>query len=148
MGRARFLLILAAVAFVGWVGFLGWLALGPKHPVILSRSQFVASPLAVVARVDNADAPRVTVEEVAWAPEGREALAGQQITVTNLSHAQGWQGPDAYILALRGRDGTYEVTPIPRSPALSDANRSPRIYRATADTRQQLHDLPRAAQEP
>ena len=42
-------LAVAAVLFVGWIGYLGFLVRTTRHPIVLSRPQFLVSQKDVIA---------------------------------------------------------------------------------------------------
>jgi hypothetical protein len=54
MKRSAWRLIAATVLFLGWIGYLAFLAATTTEPIILSRSQFLAADLYVIAEVDDA----------------------------------------------------------------------------------------------
>ncbi len=148
--RSLALLIVAALLFVGWIGWLGYLALTATQPIVLSRPQFLVSQVDVEADLTgNADHPEesVTRAAVLWVREPKDsALKGQPtVVVSNLPRvtaADGWSGPDRYILPLiKEDDGTYRVAPIPRSPGFPGRYDHPRIYRATPQTLEQHRQM-------
>ncbi|MCC6420402.1 MAG: hypothetical protein IT429_19370 [Gemmataceae bacterium] len=157
MRRSRVRLTVAALLFVGWVGFLVYLAATTTRPVVLSRPQFLAADLYVIATLqrgpgkEDAPGPTATVRVVAWAPPGEKLKAGETITVHNLplcGPAFGWEGPGDYILPLeRARDGSvYRVAATPRSPGYYAPDPTTRlaparIYPATPTARRELQDL-------
>lgn len=144
--RSPLLLAVAALLFAGWVSWLGYLALTTTRPEVLSRPQFLASQLDIVADIDgsgeHAEAA-VTVADVLWhAQEVTKPEKGERLTVVNLPHvSDGWTGPGRYILPLT-REGTqYRVAPVLHSPGLSRAHDRPRIYHATTQTLEQYHKM-------
>jgi len=141
MKSAKLRLILAAVAFFAWIGFLLYLVLATRHPVVLSRPQFLISTFDVIARVDSLDDPEVSIESVHW-PAG-EDRQGEKIKVLNLSHCDGFDGPGDYILPLQPLGKFYQVVPTPRSPGFEPGRQGnrPRIYRATPETLQELEEI-------
>jgi hypothetical protein len=199
MKPSRVRLAVCALLFLGWIGWLVYLSATTTRPVVLSRPQFLAADLYVLAELQqgreprlraeipaqlsaapaagfpaavpwgpvgqstlppkadaepatvNAPAARVKIREVVW-PASAGDLNGKDLVIPNLPRsgpAQGWAGPGEYILPLtrqeEGRQATYLVTPIPRSPGYYGAAPDPRtpgrIYRATAATRRELDDL-------
>src|SRR2546425_12893870 len=105
MTRAKLRLAVAAILFLGWIGYLAYLVLISRHPVILSRPQFLVSNLYVVATLtSDADKPekKVHIEEIIWAvTEKDRPTKGEEITVEDLDKTdakQGWEGPGRYIL--------------------------------------------------
>jgi hypothetical protein len=149
MSSPRARLAVAALLFLGWVGYLAYLAATTTRPVVLSRPQFLAAQLYVIAGlerkvgVDNVPAETATVCEVVWA-DGEAPKKGERIVIRNLpgKAEHGWNGTGDYILALtRGSaaGGDYQVTPIPRSPNFDQ--HPGRIYPATTTARRELQDL-------
>jgi hypothetical protein len=135
-------LIVAAGLFVAWIGFLALLAATTTQPVVLSRPQFLVSDMDVIAQVqqskDGPD-PEVTIEDIRWAAQGFETLNGKKITIKNLKHCDGWEGPGPYILPLRKiAADTFEVVSAPMSPGFEPMKLRPRIYRKTPETLRQL----------
>ena len=144
MKPARWRLIVAASLFAGWIGYLAYLAATTRHPVVLSRPQFLISNLDVIAEVEIADgAPHLTVTKVHWPPQDAAEFEGKAITLTtDLRDCPGWQGPGTYILPLmRDAKGSYQVAPIPPSPGYEDHKRP--IYPATSEAQQQLDAIPK-----
>jgi hypothetical protein len=105
-------LIVTAVLFAAWIGWLAFLSVQRHSTVVLPHAPFLVSDLNVVATVPKPD-DRVTVEEVPWARDEKDAkgLVGQEVRVTNLKECGGWAGPGRYLLPLlkTGPD-TYEVS--------------------------------------
>jgi hypothetical protein len=143
-------LILAATLFLGWIGYLAYLVIRTRDPIILSRPQFYAAKVHVIASLTgDAEHPdaRVTVKEVLYAADGdKEKLAGKEVTVEALavvSADQGWDGPGDYLLPLEPRKDRYQLVPIPVSPTYAPPRpvERLRIYRATADTRAQWRQI-------
>jgi len=136
----RTFLIASAAAFALWIGYLVFLAVSTRHPVVLSRPQFLVADLVVVAQVERADADRVKVVRVKRPQQ--DQLRDQEIHVTNLADCEGWAGADRYILPLVAQGpGEYRVAAVPRSPGYPGGQR-PRIYPATPATERQLDVLP------
>lgn len=131
-------LVLAVLLFAGWISYLAFLAATTRHPIVLSRPQFLISQLDVVARIEAP--PRVEVVVVSW-PETTAVKPGEVLTVTNLEDADGWQGPGEYILALTREGDVWRLTPTPPSPGYNGG--SPRVYPATTETRRQLASIPK-----
>jgi hypothetical protein len=152
MPSPRVRLVVAAVLFAGWVLYLGFLAATTTQPRVLSRPQFLVSDLYVIADVGgDAENPSdtVTVVEAGGPGAGRkEVRPGAELRVALLAKADkdhGWDGPNQYILPLtRLANGTYMLTPLPRSPGYS-GDGMPRLYEATAETRRQLCEIKFAA---
>jgi hypothetical protein len=156
MKPSRVRLAVCALLFLGWLGWLAYLAATTTRPVVLSRPQFLAADLYVIAELhaDAADgklpAKEVTVRQVVWSSARAADYEGKSLIVDNLplvkGPAQGWVGPEEYILALTHRktDGHYVITSVPRSPGYDpELQRSVpvRIYAATPTARRELQDL-------
>ncbi|MCI0637904.1 MAG: hypothetical protein L0Y72_24220 [Gemmataceae bacterium] len=120
-------LAVSACLFLGWIGILLFLVLRTRDPVILSRPQFLESPLHVIADVrarNGLPDPEVTIVEVAWSSDAADKnLAGVKLLVEDLSYAgpdQGWSGAGQYLLPLTKRTIDkgfgYKVTPLPWHP--------------------------------
>ena len=144
MSRARMRLILTAALFCAWIGWLAYLAVTTTRPVVLSRAQFLASQLdvvAVIAEREGVPLAEVKVEQVLWPPGiAMQKLAGQMIKVVNLpqlTKEDGFAGPGEYVLPLIAEGNEYRVASIPRSPGLSEQMARPRIYRATSQALEQ-----------
>src|SRR5437868_14387896 len=107
---ARMRLIGAVGLFVAWMGWLGYLALTARHPLVLSRPQFLVSSLDVIAQIKDKDDTQIVVREVHWpnTADLKKELVGKKISIVNLQDAKGWNGPGEYILALvRTSTGSY-----------------------------------------
>ncbi|MBY0526701.1 MAG: hypothetical protein K2R98_25110 [Gemmataceae bacterium] len=146
MKPAKVRLLVTVGLFVLWIGFLAYLAFATRNPVVLSRPQFLASAVDVIAEVDSQDASAVKVQEVHWPATLRDKLVGQTIRVGNLKDTVGWNGPDRYILALDIRPGgEFRVTPTPRSPGFDPGSKTyrPHIYPDTPEARRQLDEIPK-----
>src|SRR5262245_999175 len=126
MRSGKVWLMIPAAAFAAWIGWLVYLAATTTRPVVLSRPQFLAADLYVLADLHptaakaGAPAEEATVRHVVWPAD--KGQVGERIVVKNLpecDRSQGWAGPGEYILALsrlRENNGVYQVTPLPRSP--------------------------------
>jgi hypothetical protein len=153
MKSARLRLILAAGAFLTWIGWLIYLAATTTRPIVLSRPQFLQADLDVIAElaeVENHPDPKVRVVEVYWPKDARDKPLGH-IPVPELSELdkhQGYSGPGRYILPLQKAtaDKTvhFHLARIPRSPGYrarsGSANRY-RIYPDNSETRSQLEKI-------
>jgi hypothetical protein len=152
MARRRpLLLAVSALLFAGWVGWLGYLAFTTSRPEVLSRPQFLASQLDIIAEVNgDAEHPeaKVVVREVLWkageVPNPPEV--GATADVVNLPHvypSDGWTGPGRYLLALTvdpfGKG--YRIAPVLHSPGLSRSHDRPRVYHATPPVLEQYHKM-------
>ena len=93
-------LIVSGCLFVGWLGFLAWLVAQTRDPVILSRTQFLAANLYVIADVQSCQGwpcPDATITEVAWSARAPGQLMNKQITISGLPDCgskNGWAGAD------------------------------------------------------
>src|SRR5437016_3359018 len=119
LSRARWLLLIAAVLFAAWIGWLAYLAFTTTRPIVLSRPQFLAAQVDVIARVEEkAGRPDPVVKDVvvSWArDQAGRPLEGQTLTIANLAQVtekEGWLGPETYILPLIKEDNTYALAPI------------------------------------
>lgn len=135
MTAARIRLILAALAFFGWLTYLAtaviWHRTNP--PTIVSRSQLIAATHVVLADVtlgnDGLPQPQVTIARE-FNPTA-EALTGT-VTVTNLPSAQTPEGTalqaGQHLLLLVERSGIttegkqFAIAGWPRSPAMPSRN--------------------------
>lgn len=124
MDARKLRLAVAAVIFVAWIGYLFYLAMGARHTVVLSRPQFLVSPLWIQGAVTKEPGQPVAKVEVrkVFRPNDKTSLEGTTITVAGLPdiEAIGWSGPGEYILPLtetrEGKMTSYRVTPLPPSP--------------------------------
>jgi hypothetical protein len=142
--RARLRLMIAALAFTGWIAWLAYLAATAVRPIVLSRPQFLVSTLDVIAEVggdpqkpDSA----VIIKKVHWPP--KDPKLPDKITITNLGTCDGWQGPGEYILPLVQDGENFLVVAIPPSPGYSGLEH-PRIYLANPEARHQLESIKKA----
>jgi hypothetical protein len=127
-------LVLAAAAFLGWLGFLSYAALTKSSAPIVSHIQSAAAEAAVVVELDGLG-PNATVVEGIWgdAPEG-------SITIANLGEAAGFTGPGKYLVYLQKMGGAWEVVGPQRSPGDSSFG-PPVIYPWSEDVRKQAVKL-------
>jgi hypothetical protein len=142
MGLARARLVIAILVLFGWVGYIAYQALAYGRFPVVSHSQLLISTVDVIADVTADDQGRpnakVHVVEVHWPPR-RKDLAGQDISVGNLSDAvvRGFAGPGRYILPLTDSEhGAFRIAGLPRSPAFEQTVYF--IYPDTPLTRKQL----------
>ena len=146
----RMRLLVAACLFIGWIGYLAYLVAITRHPVILSRPQFLVADVYVLAELDGSqDSPNRTirVRKVYWPKEDAD-LEGKEITVDYLDKCgkdNGWIGTGNYIVPLtkKSADG-YALTEIPLSPGFYPDIKTPnflRIYPATEQAQEQLMRL-------
>ena len=126
MKVARIRLAIATLLIAAWLGYLGFLVLYERDPVIVSRSQVMASTQFVVANVTvdpDTGLPNRSVTVVEDLRPLKESLTGKSITVWNIKDARvagtkdGFreQGPYLLMLTKNNTDG-YDLTPPPRSP--------------------------------
>lgn len=147
-GAGKLRLGVAAALFIAWLGWLLYLAMVTRHAIVLSRPQFLVSPLWVIASVEEKDgrpAPEVVVREVAWSQKPSD-LVGSKITIADVSShttALGWAGPGEYILPLsEAQDGkkAYRITPLPASPGFTPAYHAVTLL-ATGKEKSELRQL-------
>ena len=124
MKTTRIRFIVAALLLFGWLGWLGYLATTKTNPVMLSRSQAMASTNFVLAKVKVDASTGLPVREVEIEQDLRpngEPLAGT-IRISNLPEARifgqssPFSGPGPYLLMLTKSATGYELTLPPRSP--------------------------------
>jgi hypothetical protein len=135
----RWRLILAAAAFVAWMGWLGYAALVKSDDPIVSHAQAAAAPVAVVAEVPAGDGGPGRTATVVEAWSGENPPAGE-ITVSNLPRAGGFAGPGQYLLYLKPAGEAWELVGPQRSPG-SDPGGAPLIYPWTPGVRAQAENL-------
>ena len=147
-------LILTSLLFISWIGYLAYLVSITRHPVILSRPQFLVADIYVLAELGGTkQSPdgKIRVTEVLWpTDDAHKQLVGTEITVRNLekcTEPNGWIGMGPYIVPLSNvripSDGNekYELTRIPISPGFHQDEKTLnylRIYPATPQARDQL----------
>ena len=153
-------LVVTAVLFLGWIGYLAYLALMTRNSIVLSRPQFLASELDVIATRQDDDT--FLIQEVLWPTQRKEEWDGKTVVVENLGQCQtfskgGWQTmpPPAgqrLIMPLQTAATTepkpkVDVVPIPPSPGFPQADPRhagpPRIYPADAAVLSQYHSIPK-----
>ena len=131
-GAAKIRLAVAAGLFLAWLCWLGYLVIQTRHPVILSRPQFIVADLWVVGHLKGtSEKPEATfaIQKVLWARDKEDEKLKGDVFVWDLPFADksqggdkshGWAGPRDYLLPLRkyreGKNPAYEMTPIPSSP--------------------------------
>jgi hypothetical protein len=139
----RWRLILAAVAFIGWLTYLGYAALTKNRGPVISRAQVAAARYDVVAEVnggpDGKPEKQVTVIET-FSKDG--PAKGSKIDVENLPRASGFTGPGQYLLFLT--EPPFTVVGQQRSPGndLSGVG-PPLIYRWSDEVRKQYEIMPK-----
>ena len=124
--RAR--LIVSAALFLAWLGYLLVLVLLSRQTIVLSRSQFLAAPLWVIAEVSENEKEKGTPSDKALIvdvalPRDRDKLKGKPLTILNLPQTgpQGFIGPGNYILPLQPLQpgGPFVVVMVPSSPGFT-----------------------------
>lgn len=167
----RVRLVLATGLFVIWLGYLLFLvirtanpvvhwwpfAITKTQPIILSRPQFLVSPVVIIAEVkegrDDHPGTDVTVTAVARSPDDPNDWKGKTISVTNLpvvSREEGWQGPGEYILPLLPDGSSFRIAPLPSSPGFDATGRpsSLHIYPVNPQTQRQLEEIQQSFRSP
>jgi hypothetical protein len=137
----RWRLILAAIAFIGWLSYLGYAALTKNRGPVVSHIQVAAAKHAIVAEVnagpDGKPDQHITVVE-ALSKDG--PAKGSKIDVDNLPRASGFTGSGQYLLLLT--DPPFLVVGQQRSPGndLSGVG-SPLVYRWSDEVKEQYEKL-------
>ena len=134
----RWRLILAALAFAGWVAYLGYAAAAKSRAPIVSHIQASAAQAAVVADVAGPDEPVEVKEQGKLWGDG----PGGKVEVANLADARGFAGPGKYLLYLERRHNSWLVVGQQRSPGtdLTGVGK-PLIYPWSDDVRKQEEKL-------
>ena len=149
MTGTRIRLIVAAVAFGGWMVWLMLAVLDKGTADPISRAQLTEANVLVAAEV---------VAGPDGKPSGKVKIAqrigdagppvGTEIEVANLSQAvvpdNGFPGPGTYLLPLVTRDNLiYSIAGLPRSPGYEAVANPPHpsIYPWSDATRAQLRKL-------
>ncbi|VTT97527.1 unnamed protein product [Gemmataceae bacterium] len=134
----RWRLILAALAFAGWVSYLGYAAAVKSRDPIVSHAQASAAHAAVVADVAGPDEPVEVKEQGKLWGDG----PGGKVEVVNLADARGYAGPGKYLLYLERRHNSWLLVGQQRSPGtdLSGVGK-PLVYPWTDDVRKQEEKL-------
>ena len=134
----RWRFVLAAAAFLGWLGYLGYAAVTKSRAPAVSHIQSAAADAAVVAELGDGPPATVAVVERLWGqgPEG-------SVDVLNLANARGYAGPGKYLLYLgHFRDG-WAVVGGQRSPGDAVDGSVALIYPWSEDVRVQAEKLKR-----
>lgn len=141
----RWRLILAAIAFFGWLSYLSYAALTKSREPVISRAQAAAAKHALVATVEEEDGkPRSTVKviESLW---GHGPASGTEIVIENLPSATtkgGYTGPGDYFLLLT--DPPFRVVGQQRSPGNDLAHTGPPlIYRWADGLKREFEAIPK-----
>jgi hypothetical protein len=124
MRRSRIFVFVSGGLFVAWLCWLGYLAATKTNPVIVSRSQVMASTHFVVATVTidpqsgQPDRDVTVVDDLR--PVG-ESLKGKKIRVENIRNgriggARSFDEKTAYLMPLRATPSGFMLTLQPPSP--------------------------------
>jgi hypothetical protein len=123
----RLRLVLAAVAFFGWLGYLSYAAVTKSRAPVVSHAQAAAADAAVVAELDGSQTVKVVEKLWGDAPSG-------SVEVVNLREPRGYTGPGPYLLFLAHRGEAWAVVGLQRSPGTDLSNQvSPPIVYAWSD---------------
>lgn len=153
----RWRLILAAAALGGWLSYLGYAALTKSHGPMVSHIQAAAAKYAVVADVSAGAEGKPSQFVVVAESLGDDVHPpGSRQFVTNISEAQGYDGPGRYLLLLNedpvvmmlddggGKVRPHTIVGQQRSPGNDLAGvGKPLIYRWNDDVRKQVEKLRR-----
>jgi hypothetical protein len=146
----RWRLILASVAFVGWLSYLGYAALMKNRGPVISRAQAAAAKYAVVADVGVKDGKPDRKVKVVETLSRNGPANGTEIEVGNLPAATekgGFTGPGEYLLLLT--EPPFVVVGQQRSPGNDLAGTGPpQVYRWSDDVRKQYEKLPKQPEPP
>jgi len=135
----RWLLILASIAFVGWLSYLAYAAMTKNRGPVISRAQAAAATAAVVAELSEPGKPARVLERL----RGDAPEAGD-IEVANLARTKGFDSPGHYLLLLTREHGVWFVVGQQRSPGNDLAGVGPPlIYPWTDRLRKQFEELPK-----
>lgn len=148
MKAARIRLILAAVAFLAWLGWLAMAVAQKGKPDIVSRAQLTEATTFVVAEV-AADAEGLPIPGVKVVKSLKAPLPENPpvIDVLNIRKAsvpgKGFPGPGTYLIPVVMLSPTeYMIAGLPRSPGYEAASPDrPAIYPWNDDTQKQLKKL-------
>jgi len=136
----RWRLILATVAFLGWITYLGYAAAMKSRDPIVSQAQASAATGAVIAEVTDPATRRVVAEKL-WG-EGPTGDA----EVLNLPDGKGFAGPGKYLLYLEKHHTAWYIVGQQRSPGNDLAGvGKPLVYPWTEDVRKQAEKFQKAA---
>ncbi|MFQ3650341.1 MAG: hypothetical protein SNJ75_08420 [Gemmataceae bacterium] len=156
MNRPWLLFFTPLVLYGCWLSYLCWMVVkrpiqAPGYALVLSRPQFLASPIDIIAEIPQKTG-KAKVVEVLYPKENAPVKPGDEILLRLIDECRpvlggkeaprDWEGPGNYLVPMRpapGAVGEYEVMAIPTSPGFRSASLSPpvRIYRDSAETRAQ-----------
>lgn len=142
--------VAAWLLFLSWVSWLGWTSFRHGRFPVVSKAQFLATDVAVIAQVDAAGhglpSNTVRVQSVIWPTGAADELTGRELRVGNWSNCAGFVTPGDYVLPLRReRDGQYALAGLPRSPLVDPSRHPPQIYPAIPVVLSQVRGMPPAA---
>lgn len=152
MKPARIRLAIATLLLVIWLSYLGFLVIYKRDPVVLSRSQLMASTQFVLADVSVDDATGLPNRSVTVKEDLRPlgpSLKDKTITVWNIRDARvagttdGFRSKGPYLLMMtkNGADG-YDLTLAPVAPGGGSQLRKPWAYRWEAKgVKEQFEEL-------
>jgi hypothetical protein len=148
MKAARIRLILAAVAFLAWLGWLAMAVAQKGKTDIVSRAQLTEATMYVVADV-AVDAEGLPIANVKVVKSLKAPLEGNPsaIDVLNIRKAtvpgKSFPGPGIYLIPVVTLSPTeYLIAGLPRSPGYEATMPDrPAIYPWNEDTQKQLKKL-------
>jgi hypothetical protein len=147
----RLFLVLAAAAFIAWIGWLAYAVSKSGTVPIVSRAQLTeATHLLVVELTLAPDGPPLTKVKVVGVISGEGIKPGTEIEIDNLRSAKVLAGKDRirpeegkdYFLPVVLSGGRYRVAGLPDSPGYKDLKTDfPVIYPWTDEVQVQLRSL-------
>lgn len=149
MTGARIRLIVAALAFAGWMAWLAAAVLDKGHVDPVSRAQLTEATILVVAKIEpNADGKPNSPVKVVRKIGSTGPAEGSEIEIENLLKAEipgkGFPGDGEYLLPLVSREGIiFSIAGLPRSPGYEAVSNPlhPAIYPWNDATQIQLKKL-------
>lgn len=152
MSFARIRLVVALVAFLGWLSYLAY-AVGYntwKKPDLVSRAQLTEAVVLIVADVqtDDEGKPKPLAKVTARLSNGGPT-GGDEIVVENLPSAQppgkAFPGPGQYLIPLvpfGAGEKAFRIAGLPRSPGYpASPFVRPVVYPWTEAVQTQLRSL-------
>ena len=120
MSFAKIRLFLAALMFVGWIGYLAYLALNFAHPVVVSRSQWMAAEFPVIAEIE-VDASGKANPAATLVESLRKGELPAKLNVSNLADLEYPEKRPPHsgrhlLLLMRTEGNSFKVVPTPPSP--------------------------------
>lgn len=147
----RLFLVLAAAAFLGWLGWLAFAVSKAGSVPIVSRAQLTAATDLVVVKLTRApDGPPNPVVDIVQVLSGEHVKPGTSIKVENMREAKVFAGhvrvtPEAekeYFVPLAFNGGLFKVAGLPNSPGYSDLRvEFPVLYPWGDEVKAQLKSL-------